>query len=1104
MGEAEIMPEHNLEEDSGYDAFISYSSKKKTKNIADALCNFLESNKIRCWMAPRDIPAGQEYPEAINEGISKAKAFILVFSDAAQQSKWVRKETNLALDNNKLIIPFRTEDCPLKGGMKTMLVNVHWIDAVETPNEKFIELANVIQTILNRKQEIYKPVEQPTNRSRSLLHKSVFVLVFIMLLAAGFLTWIFFHVPNKTLADTFHKWNWHEGEAAYLGKWRDEAGGKYRKLKGELMAAVDNAEKMREAFDEIDKADPVRECQGEAGIPPWRNELKAELEAKLEADYAPEDGAGEIKLGKEEKLYARLTFCQLKFPSSEKVQPDTVLKRYFLPYLQEAFKEYGDDRYFKSIRKHLKQFAGTGEIRRESMKKVLNPVLRRLLDEIKTESPNVNIDLVTGRPGKESAKILKYHEYFRSLRDLSKEFGEKNGELETLFAEYEEASKKRNLALKRYVADAAEKAKKSNGGDLTDWNYCANSWLEQFLAELPVANFVIWQYGHTPESPAEPKIGKHGRKYLAMLEKQTGDPDACYYTGKIYEQIKVPGKARECYQRAAALYKADKKYKYSKESKEKYNICLHKIAAMNDGSPLRQWEAWAELDSEKLLTRDETLQMARACQGRQGEEQRMIRLYKNLPESMLTRKDHYTFLSISKNQEDNLKWFERLARLTAKDNSYSDLPHFYETGSGLKSRQADNLMFPILEKAVKQEIPGAIKPYLETLIRLNRDLTDEKVIAILSRNPQAAEICQTQMQQAENSLLGRLHFSREPKTIYRLWIKTVPMEEEQLFRLCRSWKNHFGRETDRLLLDKLETGVQKKYVKIYEDYIRLAIGQNAVFPENVAGILLESSAVNIRDRIRLAKLLNNGRYAELCKKAIEDEVKLTSAEIEEAWTNAIQKGKWELALYFWGKLEPSKKNEIASIRGYLKIVINTGDLSNEDIEFIFEKLRQDNSLIVDLDPLMKLCSFLESRKNYAAEFLLLELSVQKCSRIKPPDYKKYCGEVCHKLYKLLKNGNQIITVRPGLQKYSFQKKAEDEWFKAVRNQDWPKYYKAAALEYELKDVVLELARQGLDAEGQFSSLAEANKNRLKAILRNLRTACTDEERKKINDILSNW
>ncbi|MDR0948902.1 MAG: toll/interleukin-1 receptor domain-containing protein, partial [Lachnospiraceae bacterium] len=45
-----------------YDVFISHSSVDKS--IANAICHTLEANGMRCWIAPRDIPAGTNYGAA--------------------------------------------------------------------------------------------------------------------------------------------------------------------------------------------------------------------------------------------------------------------------------------------------------------------------------------------------------------------------------------------------------------------------------------------------------------------------------------------------------------------------------------------------------------------------------------------------------------------------------------------------------------------------------------------------------------------------------------------------------------------------------------------------------------------------------------------------------------------------------------------------------------------------------------------------------------------------------------------------------------------------------------------------------------------------------
>ena len=140
------MPQNDLVKDFAYDAFISYSSKNKA--VADALCHFLEENRIRCWMAPRDILPGKEYGEVIDQAIREAQIFVLVCSNDSLNSNWVRKETNLAVSGGRIIIPFRIEDCALKGAMKMYLNDVHWIVAFPDPEQAFGPLADAISAKL--------------------------------------------------------------------------------------------------------------------------------------------------------------------------------------------------------------------------------------------------------------------------------------------------------------------------------------------------------------------------------------------------------------------------------------------------------------------------------------------------------------------------------------------------------------------------------------------------------------------------------------------------------------------------------------------------------------------------------------------------------------------------------------------------------------------------------------------------------------------------------------------------------------------------------------------------------------------------------------------
>src|ERR1700735_724375 len=91
-----------------HDVFISHSAKDKT--IADAVCATLESEGIRCWIAPRDATPGMEFGKCIIEAIKRARIMVLVFSANANASTPVRKEVERAVNHDVVILPFRVEN----------------------------------------------------------------------------------------------------------------------------------------------------------------------------------------------------------------------------------------------------------------------------------------------------------------------------------------------------------------------------------------------------------------------------------------------------------------------------------------------------------------------------------------------------------------------------------------------------------------------------------------------------------------------------------------------------------------------------------------------------------------------------------------------------------------------------------------------------------------------------------------------------------------------------------------------------------------------------------------------------------------------------------
>lgn len=129
-----------------HDIFISYSSKQKS--IADGVCHYLEENGFKCWMAPRDIPVGSEYGDLIEESIKACKVVVLVFSEAASISKWVKGEINVAFAEDKPILPFRIDETEITGGFRVMLNQMHWIDAFPRYADRLPELIKSICSII--------------------------------------------------------------------------------------------------------------------------------------------------------------------------------------------------------------------------------------------------------------------------------------------------------------------------------------------------------------------------------------------------------------------------------------------------------------------------------------------------------------------------------------------------------------------------------------------------------------------------------------------------------------------------------------------------------------------------------------------------------------------------------------------------------------------------------------------------------------------------------------------------------------------------------------------------------------------------------------------
>jgi len=147
-----------------HDVFISYSSRDKT--AADVVCAALESKGVNCWIAPRDIPVGIEWVEAVVDALDTSKVFIVILSSHSNASIQVKNEVAGASGANIPIIPIFIEDIELSKPLKYYLSRWHWLDASVPPLEQYLPgLVEMVQKLLGRKPEVAPELRAETGLS---------------------------------------------------------------------------------------------------------------------------------------------------------------------------------------------------------------------------------------------------------------------------------------------------------------------------------------------------------------------------------------------------------------------------------------------------------------------------------------------------------------------------------------------------------------------------------------------------------------------------------------------------------------------------------------------------------------------------------------------------------------------------------------------------------------------------------------------------------------------------------------------------------------------------------------------------------------------------
>ena len=163
--------------------FISHSSKDF--EIAEKVCDYLEENGHKCFLAPRDIRSGQIYAQELVEAIDRSDVILVLLSKAANESPHVLREIERAVSKKIAILVYRLEEVELSKSLEYFLMTHQWINVGEKEPYK-----DILKSINTCKQETLDFTDNHSEKSKKSKKKPrwfLCCLICIILLMGVFL-----------------------------------------------------------------------------------------------------------------------------------------------------------------------------------------------------------------------------------------------------------------------------------------------------------------------------------------------------------------------------------------------------------------------------------------------------------------------------------------------------------------------------------------------------------------------------------------------------------------------------------------------------------------------------------------------------------------------------------------------------------------------------------------------------------------------------------------------------------------------------------------------------------------------------------------------------
>lgn len=121
------------------DIFLSY--RRSDQTLARALVEALQARGVDVWWDQK-IEGGEDWRDAIVEGLTSAHTVVILFSEECNASKQLKKELAIADTLDKEVVPVLIEDTQPKGHYLYELAARNWLQAHPEPMSRIDQLAD--------------------------------------------------------------------------------------------------------------------------------------------------------------------------------------------------------------------------------------------------------------------------------------------------------------------------------------------------------------------------------------------------------------------------------------------------------------------------------------------------------------------------------------------------------------------------------------------------------------------------------------------------------------------------------------------------------------------------------------------------------------------------------------------------------------------------------------------------------------------------------------------------------------------------------------------------------------------------------------------------